>query len=267
MMMEAVLESSDNMVTSEQTRLQERIATSEARLEPLLVIGHLPADPHTTLATSYTTLNLFNYPSLTERAMKNFTIFNCLDEEAQAIIMPNLPECGAFAEKFCSERSLNNHKMDFVESAQTLISLKAAYFIDIKYALLNAVQPNKCLFLALEYEIYEEHNVSVLICHLLTFKDHFELPMSFTTRDSQENRYKSSTAETNKSKPAAGTPAPGSAATSGLRTCFKCEKLGHMSRNCKHSVEKVHHVGAEEYEYKDDCEDEKATHKEGPKNC
>ncbi|KAJ9074460.1 hypothetical protein DSO57_1006110 [Entomophthora muscae] len=128
--------------------------------------------------------------------------------------MPRLPEQGwtfvnvskALMDEFGSEEALNNQKMDFVEGgikrgetmqefadsfyleAQTLISLKAASFIDVKSALLNAVQPNKNLSLALKSGIYGAHNVSDLICHLLPFKDDFEVPMPSGPRAFQENR-------------------------------------------------------------------------------
>ncbi|KAJ9085866.1 hypothetical protein DSO57_1009706 [Entomophthora muscae] len=62
----------------------------------------------------------------------------------------------------------------FYLEAQTLISLKAASFIDANSALLNTVQPNKNLSLTFKSGIYGAHNVSELICHLLTFKDNFE---------------------------------------------------------------------------------------------
>ncbi|KAJ9064576.1 hypothetical protein DSO57_1029134 [Entomophthora muscae] len=54
---------------------------------------------------------------------------------------------------------------------------EGASFIDVKSALLNAVQPNKNLSLTLKSGIYGAHNVSDLICHLLTLKDDFEVPM------------------------------------------------------------------------------------------
>ncbi|KAJ9070396.1 hypothetical protein DSO57_1008437 [Entomophthora muscae] len=104
---------------------------------------------------------------------------------------------GALMEEFSSEEALNNCKMDFVKGgikkgetmqgyadrfyleAQTLISLKAALFIDVKSAWLNAVRPNKNISLALKSGIYGTHSVSELICHLLTFKKtlwHLYLP-------------------------------------------------------------------------------------------
>ncbi|KAJ9051308.1 hypothetical protein DSO57_1005598 [Entomophthora muscae] len=83
----------------------------------------------------------------------------------------------------------------FYIEAQTLISLKAASFTDVKSALLNAVQPNKNLSLALKSGIYGAHNVSDLICHLLTFKDDFEVPMPSGPRAFQENRNKPSFSE------------------------------------------------------------------------
>ncbi|KAJ9065128.1 hypothetical protein DSO57_1023011 [Entomophthora muscae] len=78
----------------------------------------------------------------------------------------------------------------FYLEAQTLISLKATFFIDVKSSLLNAVQPNKNLSLALKSGIYGAHNVSDLNCHLFTFKDDFEVPMPSGPRAFQENRNK-----------------------------------------------------------------------------
>ncbi|KAJ9057646.1 hypothetical protein DSO57_1020519 [Entomophthora muscae] len=132
-------------------------------------------------------------------------------------------------DEFGSEEALNNRKMYFVEGgikkgetmqefsdrfyleAQTLISLKAAFFIDVKSALLNAVQPNKNLSLALKSGIYGAHNVSDLICHLFTFKDDFEVLMPSGLRAFQENRNKPSfsdkpkTDESSSSQGTAGT--------------------------------------------------------------
>ncbi|KAJ9088042.1 hypothetical protein DSO57_1027051 [Entomophthora muscae] len=170
----------------------------------------------------------------TDKAMKNSAIFNCLYAKTQTFYMPRLPERGwTFAnvsrvlmEEFGSKVALNNRKIDFVEGgikkgetmqefsdrfyleSQTLISLKAASFIDTKSALLNAVQANKNLSLALKSWIYGAHNVSELICHLLTFKENFEIPIPTTTRAPHENRYRPTIAKAEKSKPAAGTSAP-----------------------------------------------------------
>ncbi|KAJ9058591.1 hypothetical protein DSO57_1010821 [Entomophthora muscae] len=97
-------------------------------------------------------------------------------------------------DEFGSKEALNNWEIDFVEGGirkgetmqefadrfyledQTLISLKAAYFFDVKSALLNAVQPNKNLSLALKSGIYGAHNVSDLICHLLTSRMTLKFP-------------------------------------------------------------------------------------------
>ncbi|KAJ9060194.1 hypothetical protein DSO57_1033454 [Entomophthora muscae] len=73
----------------------------------------------------------------------------------------------------------------FSLEAQTLISLKAASFIDVKSSLINAVQPNKNLSLALKSGIYGAHTVSNLICHLLTFKDSFEVLCSLEQEHSK----------------------------------------------------------------------------------
>ncbi|KAJ9063500.1 hypothetical protein DSO57_1000083 [Entomophthora muscae] len=225
-----------------------------------------------------------------DEAMKNSAIFNCLDSETQTIIMPRLPERGwtfanvskALMEEFGSEEALNNQKMDFVKGgikkgeimqefadrfyleAQTLISLKAASFIDVKSALLNAVQSNKNLSLALKSGIYGAHNVSDLICHLLTFKDDFEVPMPSGPRAFQENRNKPSFSD----KPKAGesSTTQGTAGTNSNHTCYKCGKLGHMSRECKQPAPKVHHVGAEEYDSEGDQEDEETSQDEESKN-
>ncbi|KAJ9085961.1 hypothetical protein DSO57_1009011 [Entomophthora muscae] len=160
-----------------------------------------------------------------DEAMKNSAIFNCLNIKSHTAIMQLLPERGwifvnvsrALMEEFGSEEDLYNCKMDFVEGgikkgetiqefadkfyleAQNLISLKAASFIDVKSDLLNTVQPNKNLSLALKYGIYGAYNVSELICHLLIFKDDFEVPIPTTTRTPQENRYRPTTAKTEKS--------------------------------------------------------------------
>ncbi|KAJ9083460.1 hypothetical protein DSO57_1034554 [Entomophthora muscae] len=102
-----------------------------------------------------------------DEATKNSAIFNCLDAKTQKIIMPCLPEQSwtfanvsrALIEEFSSKEALNNCKMDFVEDdikkgetmqeladifyleAQTLISLKAASFIDVK-SFCYSIKPN-----------------------------------------------------------------------------------------------------------------------------
>ncbi|KAJ9060352.1 hypothetical protein DSO57_1031792 [Entomophthora muscae] len=82
--------------------------------------------------------------------------------------------------------------------------------------------------LALKSGIYGAHNVSDLICHLLTFKDDFEVPMPLSLRAFQENRNKPSFSD----KPKAGesSTTQGTAGTNSNRICYKCGKLGHMSR-------------------------------------
>ncbi|KAJ9081631.1 hypothetical protein DSO57_1012514 [Entomophthora muscae] len=119
----------------------------------------------------------------------------------------------------------------FYLEAWTLISLKAASFINVKSALLNAVQTNKNLSLALKSGIYGAHNVSDLICHLLTFKDDFEVPMLSGLRAFQENINKPSFSD--KPKTGESSTTQGTAGTNCNCTCYNCEKLGHMSRECK----------------------------------
>ncbi|KAJ9059446.1 hypothetical protein DSO57_1002025 [Entomophthora muscae] len=153
----------------------------------------------------------------------------------------------------------------FYLEAQTLISLKAASFIDVKSSLLNAVQPNKNLFLALKSGIYGAHNVSDLIFQLLTFKDDFEVSMPSGPRSFQDNRNKPSFPD--KPKTGESSTTQGTAGTNNNRTCYKCGKLGHMSRDCKQPAPKVHHLGAEEYDSEGDQEDEEASQYKEPKNC
>ncbi|KAJ9071601.1 hypothetical protein DSO57_1035368 [Entomophthora muscae] len=205
--------------------------------------------------------------------------------------MPRLPEHGwtfanvskALVDEFGSKEALNNQKMDFVEGnirkgetmqdftdrfyqeAQTLIYLKTASFIDVKSALINAVQPNKNLSLALKSGIYRAHNVSDLICHLLTFKEDFEVPMPSGPREFQENRNKHFSS--NKTKTGESSSPQGTASTNNTCTYYKCGKPDHMSRECKQPVSKVHQVGAEEYNSEGDQEDEEASQDEEPKNC
>ncbi|KAJ9077730.1 hypothetical protein DSO57_1013995 [Entomophthora muscae] len=153
----------------------------------------------------------------------------------------------------------------FYLEAQTLISLKSSSFIDVKSALLNAVQPNKNLSLALKSGIYGAHNVSNLICHLLTFKDDFEVPMPSGPRAFQENRNKPSFSD--KPKTGESSTTQGTAGTNSNCTCYKCKNLGHMSRECKQPAPKVHHVGAEEYDSEGNQVDEEASQDKKPKNC
>ncbi|KAJ9053985.1 hypothetical protein DSO57_1019164 [Entomophthora muscae] len=181
-------------------------------------------------------------------------------------------------DEFGSKEALNNQKIDFVEGgirkgetmkefadrfyleAQTLIFLKTSSFIDVKSALLNAnLSP------ALKSGIYGAHNVSDLICHLLTFKDDFEVPIPSGPRAFQENRNKPSFSV--KTKTGESSTTQGTAGTNSNHTCYKCGKLGHMSRECKQPAPKVHHLGAEEYDSEGDQEDEEASQDEEPKNC
>ncbi|KAJ9067421.1 hypothetical protein DSO57_1039265 [Entomophthora muscae] len=81
----------------------------------------------------------------------------------------------------------------------------------------------------------------------------------------QEKRNKPSSID----KPKAGerSTTQRTAGTNINHTCYKCGKPGHMSMECKQTVHKVYHVGAEEYNSEGDQEDEEASQDEEPKNC
>ncbi|KAJ9089885.1 hypothetical protein DSO57_1008286 [Entomophthora muscae] len=122
----------------------------------------------------------------------------------------------------------------------------------------------KRISLALKSGIYGAHNVSDLIFHLLTFKDDFEVPMFSEPRAFQDNRHKSSS--TNKPNTGESSFTQGTSGTNSTCTCYKYGKPGHMSRECKQTVSKVHHVGEEKYNSEGDQEDEEASQIEEPKN-
>ncbi|KAJ9067268.1 hypothetical protein DSO57_1001376 [Entomophthora muscae] len=124
-----------------------------------------------------------------DKAMKDATIINCLDTDTQTLILPHLPENGwtyanisqALMEEFGSQEALLGQKMDFVDTklkvgetleeftsrfyleAQTLASIKVVSFIDVQSALLNAVQINRELSIALKSGIYTAQTVPDLI--------------------------------------------------------------------------------------------------------
>ncbi|KAJ9048123.1 hypothetical protein DSO57_1038165 [Entomophthora muscae] len=126
----------------------------------------------------------------------------------------------------------------FYLESQTLISLKASSFIDVKSALLNAVLPNKNLSLGVKYRIYRAYNISNLICLLLTFKYEFEVPLPSGQRAFQKTRK---------------TP---SSMTSPILV---------IAQSLKELL--VNHVGAEEYDSQGVQEDKDASQDEELKIC
>ncbi|KAJ9070248.1 hypothetical protein DSO57_1010287 [Entomophthora muscae] len=132
------------------------------------------------------------------------------------------------------EETMQEFADRFYLEAQTLISLKAASFIDVKSALLNAVQPNKNLSIALKSGIYGAHNVSNLIHHLLT--SWITLKYPFPLDQEHSKRIKTNHLSLASLKLVKALP---------LNKQLS-RKLGHMSRECKQPAPKVHHVGAED---------------------
>ncbi|KAJ9081681.1 hypothetical protein DSO57_1012149 [Entomophthora muscae] len=139
----------------------------------------------------------------TDEAIKSVIVINCLDTDTKTLILPCLPEnCWTYAnisrvlmEEFGSQEALLRQKMDFTDTkikvgetledftsrfyleAQTLASMKAMLFIDVQSALLNAVQINRELLLALKYGVYTAQTVPDLIQLLKTNKEEFEIPL------------------------------------------------------------------------------------------
>ncbi|KAJ9059085.1 hypothetical protein DSO57_1006216 [Entomophthora muscae] len=212
-----------------------------------------------------------------DEAMKDATIINCLDTDTQTLILPRLPENGwtyaniswALMEEFGSQEALLGQKMDFVDTklkvgetleeftsrfyleAQTLASMKAVLYIDVHSALLNAVQINRELLLALKSGIYTAQKVPDLIQLLRTYKENFEIPLpKGTPKPLTETRTRNfstdglKVVETN----------PGTLNNS-AHLFFKCNKPGHLSQDCK-SPHKILVVGGEpeEEDYTDDTD-------------
>ncbi|KAJ9055018.1 hypothetical protein DSO57_1008361 [Entomophthora muscae] len=80
--------------------------------------------------------------------------------------------------------------MDFSESfyleTQTLVSMGASTFVDVKGALLNYIRPNRELSIALKSGIYGARTVPELMHHLGSFKEQFEVEENSLTASSNQ---------------------------------------------------------------------------------
>lgn len=221
--------------------------------------------------------------------MKNSSIINCLDSEVQTLILPRLPTRSwtfdnvskALIEEYGSEEALFCRKMEFTEGkinkgetlvdfsarfyleAQTLISMGAATFVDVKGALLNYVRPNRDLSIALKSGIYGSRTVPDLIRHLGAFKEQFEIPFPETKKTST---YDSKAPSDNKPSSILKNTTSSSSAPP-LRVCFRCNKPGHMSRDCKLPKQvRLVELGEDSEEDLEEVVEDNSSDRD-PKNC
>ncbi|KAJ9048892.1 hypothetical protein DSO57_1030055 [Entomophthora muscae] len=209
-----------------------------------------------------------------DKAMKNAAIFNCLNSENQTIIMPRLLEQGwtyknisrALIAEFGSKEALFCQKMEFTKGkikkgeslidfserfylkAQTLVSIGAATFVDVKGSLLNYVRPNRELSIALKSRIYGARTVPELMHHLGSFKEQFKFPFpdykKATLSFSKKPKGKTWEKDLLKKSTIVATPSTNSTAIN--CTCYKCGQLGHLSWDFKQLKAYVQHLGQED---------------------
>ncbi|KAJ9073157.1 hypothetical protein DSO57_1019507 [Entomophthora muscae] len=159
--------------------------------------------------------------------------------------------------------------MEFLErfylEAQTLVSMGAATFVDVKEALLNYVHPNLKLLVALKSGIYGAQTVPELMHHLGSFKEQFKVPFPDYKKSASfpESEPKNKSWEKDPLKNPSTTNTSSTNNTFSNRTCSTCGKLGNLLWVCKQPKAIVCHLGHKESKDGKQTEEEEDTEEDG----